>query len=222
MVKGRSSDSKKGGASPKKVIRKVALKPSAKSVARFAIKSFQTKCPEVVVSVCSRMSDHNVAAFIKPMVDSYARDIEVGGPTPSSFDVQYICSRKGSSGNTARKVSPDANYEWEALITLVDDEAVTAKDVGENLAEKFSSFESEKYESQGFQYVAPSEAECGKPLNHYLLDWDCVVLLRHVYSEASKYDLLNDIDIIEMFFGSKSVGEQVLMNISDFKWNSIL
>ena len=214
---------KKDGKKPiKKSPRKIALKPSGKATARFTIRSLQTKVPELIVSYGSRASDESIAAFVKPMTDKYAQDVESGGSAPHDFNINYICSRRSScGGNIPRKVSMDSPYEWEAFITIIDEGSVNAAAVGENLAEQLSMLKSEKYESHGFQFRSSDENDVGKPLNHYLLDWDCVVLLRNIYSEATKDELMEDEDIMTQFFGSQGCGKDVLNNISQLKWDSI-
>ncbi len=202
-------------------VRKIALKPSTRSGARFGVVSIQTKVPEIVVSYASKVADENVGAFLKPIVDQYTNDVANGGPSPELFNVQYICPRRSGESNQAKKISPDLSYEWEALVTVNDDEDVSAPDIGENLAERFSSFQSDKYEAQKFVFKFPNEDEIEKPLNHYLLDYDCVVLLRTVYSDQTKEVLAEDEAIMTNFFGSHEAGARVLKNVSHYKWESI-
>lgn len=198
------------------------MKPSTRSGARFGVVSVQTKVPEIVVSYASKMADENVGAFLKPIVDQYTNDVANGGPSPELFNVQYICPRRAPGGaNQAKKISPELSYEWEALVTINDDSDVSAPDIGENLAERFSGFESDKYEAQKFAFKLPNEDDVEKPLNHFLLDWDCVVLLRTVYSEETKEVLAEDEDVMTNFFGSGEAGAKILKNVSDFKWESI-
>lgn len=222
----KKDDGKKGPSPIKKSVRKIPIKPSGKAAVRFIIRSIQTLVPEIIVSYCSRVSDESIGAFIKPMTDKYAEDVEAGGSAPHDFNVQYICSRRAiGAGNVPKKVSMDQPYEWEALITIIDEGSMTANAVGENLAEQFSAFKSEKYETQGFKFVSPNESDVGlpqgQPLNYYLLDWDCVVLLRNIYSETTKEDLMDNEEIMNQFFGSIDGGEAVLSNVSQMKWESI-
>lgn len=211
----------KPSSSVKTSVRKIALKPSTRSGARFGVVSIQTKVPEIVVSFASKTADENIGAFLKPIVDQYTNDVANGGPSPEMFNVQYICPRRSGESNKAKKISPELSYDWEALVTINDDEDVSAPDIGENLAERFSIFESEKYEAQKFVFKLPDEDEIEKPLNHYLLDWDCVVLLRTVYSNEPKEVLAEDEDVMTNFFGSPEIGAKVLKNVSNFKWESI-
>lgn len=222
--KGSPTKGKKVGklsTSVKPSVRKIAMKPSTRSGARFGVVSIQTKVPEIVVSFASKMADENTGAYLKPIIDQYTFDVANGGPSPQMFNVQFICPRRCGESNKAKKISAELSYEWEALVTINDDEDLLAPDIGENLAQRFSTFESEKYEAQKFVFKLPDEKEIEKPLNHYLLDWDCVVLLRMIYSDETKENLAADEEVMSNFFGTLDIGAKVLKNVSNFRWESI-
>ena len=204
-----------------KSIRKTAFKPCGRTSARFVVKSIQTKVPEIIVTYCYRSSDEGTGAYLKPMIDAYANDVSSGGPIPQLFNIQYVSMRRAGAVNVAKKVSNDSNYEWECLVTVNDDEDVSPLDIAENLANRFSSFKAENYESQSFRAETATSEEEDMPVNAYLLDWDACVLLRMIYSDSSKEQLMSDDDIMEMFFGSPDAGRSILNAVSTLKWNSV-
>lgn len=206
----------------KKCIRKTAVKPRNRSNGRFLVKSIETLCPDIVVTFCCRSSDENHGAYVKPMVDAYAADIDNGGPTPELFNVHYVTSRRAVDKNVARKISAESGkYDWDLFVTINDDCDVSAVDIGENIAERFSNFSAENYESQTFKFEGANESEAKLPVNAYMLDWDTVVLLRKIYSDSTKEELMHDEEVMEMFFGSVASGRAILKQVSPLKWNSI-
>eukprot|EP00984_Skeletonema_dohrnii_P018293 scaffold8514_cov74-Skeletonema_dohrnii-CCMP3373.AAC.5 len=205
----------------KKSIKKIATKPRSSRSARYFVKSIQTLSPEIIVTYCCRSSDESIGAYVKPMIDAYTADIDNDGPTPELFNVHYVTSRRAGAMNVVKKVSSDSPYDWELLVSINDDPLVKASDIGENIARRFSDFKTENYESQSFKMEEPSAGEANLPVNAFVLDWDAVVLLRKIYSESSKQSLMADDDVMTMFFGSVENGHAILLDISDFKWNTI-
>jgi hypothetical protein len=215
--------SKSKSKSVQKSIRTSSIKPRSKSGARSLIHSFQTKVPEIVISYAARKSDPNIGAFIKPMMDYVSQDIDCGGVVSEIWKVTTICPRRLMGGvNSPMTISPDLPYEWEAIVSINEDEGITAEDIGENIAKYFSAFSDDSYEKQGFRYEAPTERDDEKPVNYYLLDIDCLLLLRSIYSTATKEELVADENIMQSFFGSEQIGQRVLGNLSKLAWENII
>lgn len=206
-----------------KCIRKTALKPRGRSAARFVVKSIQTNVPDVIVSYCYRASDDHIAAFMKPLIDAFSFDIDNNGSIPELWNVQIISNRRAGEMNVPMKANPtsDSNYPWEVFVTINSDDDVTAIDIAENLATRFSDFKADNYESVAFRAEGATQTETNKPLNDYLLDYDVIVLLRMIYSTATKEELMEDEEIMKNFFGSAENGRSVLSGVSAFKWDGI-
>jgi len=59
------------------------------------------------------------------------------------------------------------------------------------------------------------------PLNKFLLDDDCVYVLKRCYCNHTKDELMHDHDIMINFFGSNETGKKVLGGMSEGEWNSM-
>ena len=61
-----------------------------------------------------------------------------------------------------------------------------------------------------------------KPLNHYLLNEDVAKVLRLIYEDSSKEELMNDEDIMQNFYGSAEVGSEYLGVVDDETWENLV
>ena len=213
---------KKSGKSVQKCIRKLPFKPRGKSGARFVVKSIQSSVPEVIVSYCYRSSDPNSAAFVKPLIDGYCADIDTNGCLSDQWNVHYVSSRRALEGNVSMKANSDSSYDWDCFVSIVTESGVGANDISENLANRFSEFKAENFDSAMFRAHDESDDNEDPPaLNTLLMDYDVVFVLRLIYSNATKEEIMMDEEILKIFFGSVLEGKRVLNNFSKFKWESM-
>jgi hypothetical protein len=59
------------------------------------------------------------------------------------------------------------------------------------------------------------------PLNKFLLDDDCVYVLKRCYFNYSKDELIQDEEVMVNFFGSAEKGKEILINVSNAEWDSM-
>ena len=59
------------------------------------------------------------------------------------------------------------------------------------------------------------------PLNTYLLDDDCVYILKRCYVGVAKEDITNSDEIMTNFFGSVQVGQNALAKVSKEQWDNM-
>ncbi len=109
----------------------------------------------------------------------------------------------------------------------------------------FSRYHTDTFKQSKFVSVFHQE-ETKRPVNYYIQDDNVVTwvnessidhlflcfssthntflssLLRIIYSESSKDEILNDNDILEAFFSTVEHGKKVLNDFSDLKWDLIL
>ena len=98
----------------------------------------------IVIAVVTRM-DKPQGSFITPMIHAFNDDTD-NGTLSAKWKVLSFLSRKDTGSDAQEGVrnamlkGPDSTYEWEAIICFVDKEKETARDIGMNLAQEFSSF----------------------------------------------------------------------------------
>lgn len=61
-----------------------------------------------------------------------------------------------------------------------------------------------------------------KHLSHYLLNEDAAKVLRLIYGDSSKEDLMNDDDIMQDFYGSAKDGNAYLASLDDETWENFV
>ena len=65
------------------------------------------------------------------------------------------------------------------------------------------------------------DEKSAEPLNKYLLDDDCVYILKRCYYESTKEDLLEDDEVMVNFFGSSEKGQEILGTVSQTQWDEM-
>ena len=123
----------------------------------------------------------------------------------------------GSSTNSPQKTGKGLAYDWECMVTInPEPDNVSAEDIGNTIAAKFSQFESEAFKRQRFELdmLTGSEKKEMNPVNYFLLDDDVLTLLRIV--------LMADDDVMMQFFGSATYGRKFLGSLNELKWELVL
>lgn len=65
------------------------------------------------------------------------------------------------------------------------------------------------------------DEKSAEPLNKYLLDDDCVYILKRCYYESTKEDLLEHDEVMVNFFGSSEKGQEILGTVSQTQWDEM-
>jgi hypothetical protein len=188
------------------------------------VTTVETLVDEVLISYCSRKDNEQIAAYLKPLADHFVDQMEKGNTQISEeWLISAFMTRRvlGSTTNTPLKTTNGSTFDWEALITIVPSpQADSAADVNSTIAMKFSQYESESYKRQRFESKLLQGPR--KPVNHYLLDNDSAVLMRIIYGDSSKEELMADNDVMTAFFGSTEYGRKVLEGFGKLQWNLLL
>lgn len=194
------------------------------SRARYVVVTAQTLVDEIIVSYCCRKDNESASAYIKPIVDHFNGEIE-RGVTKISEDWRvssFMVRRATSPGNnTPLKTGKELSYDWESIVTINPSEDVSPEDVSNTIALQFSQFENESFKRQKFESRVIKDMD-RKPVNFFLLDDDVVTLLRIVYSDSGKDELMGDDEVLISFFGSIEYGQRVLSSYSKIKWDFVL
>jgi len=186
------------------------------------VDSYATLVDPIVIVIATRM-DKQEGAFILPMVNAFDEDVE--DKLKPLWNMFGFCPRRGpydaEQGTcTEMPKAPGSQYTWEAIVTLKLDDTTTAADMGRNIANHFTEFAktaSLYRKPMPFVFRKAHTAD-PKPVNHYLMDEDVVLLLRRLYSEASKADILADGDVVAGFFGTIFEAKKVLDAVNDEQW----
>ena len=104
---------------------------------------YETLVEPIVVVTCTRM-DRSDGSFITPMVRAFEDD--KNGDLVGKWKILTFASRRGYDHNAkpgernAMPKSSDSNYEWEAIVAIVDREKENAHGVAIHIARQFSAF----------------------------------------------------------------------------------
>ena len=224
----KKSPSKKGGGTPSKPKKLTfAFTPvKGKKVWGNMVDAFQTDVDQLVVLICTR-GDKAEAPYVKPMVDAFEEDITDN--IAKSWSLIGIFPRKGPRGvdgeDTELPKAHGSPYAWEAFVAYKFNEDDTPKKLGENLAEKFTTFvkQSPNYDKDiPFRFRWEHLTNL-KPLNFYIKDSDTASILKKAYGPSgwTKDDLAGEDEIMTAFFGSREWGAAVLGKISPATWESM-
>ena len=88
---------------------------------------------------------------------------------------------------------------------------------------RFSIEQDKDHPQLPFVYTKDLTPESKRPVNAYLMDEDCFMMLKKIYgAEYSKEELANDETIMATFFGDKETGRALLIDMVDEEWFSIV
>ena len=71
------------------------------------------------------------------------------------------------------------------------------------------------------KYIHRKYVTALRPLNYYLLNGDVVEMLKTIYSDSSKKELMGSDSIMEDFFGTAREGRAVLERMDQEEWDII-
>jgi len=115
------------------------------------------------------------------------------------------------------------SFPWDLLVTERCSDTDTAESMGRNIAKLFTKFGASHPEyfrvPPNFDFQKDVTSDPPKPLNYFMCDVQCFLLLQQVYSEDnSKEDVMRDDGIMTKYFGSPEHGRKFLQNITEGVW----
>jgi len=163
-----------------------------------------------------------VAAYIVP----YIKEFDLTGDIIGSSNIKAFMPRRDLSkeGQFNLPTGSGKGYYWELLITERPSTDETAESMGRNIAKVFNRFSNIHDKNQEiFQFGGPRFGFKGEetanpplPMNHYMCDNQCFVLLKELYSEDYSLENVMENDaILEQFFGSAEEGRRMLENLPE-------
>ena len=161
------------------------------------------------------------AAFINPMKIEFKEKGIIG-----SSNIKAIMPRRDPSqdGQVNFSGQEGTGYPWECLVTERSNDTDDASSMGKNIAMVFNEFGSKHplfTIPPKFAFQKDLSSDPPKPLNYYVCDVQCFMLLKSVYSEDnSKEDVMANDDIMTAYFGSPDDGRVMLQNITEGVWRS--
>jgi hypothetical protein len=133
--------------------------------------------------------------------------------------------RKTPGGdNVMRYLSGGSIYSWKTMITLNLTEIENHAEVGTKIAKGFTKLclDEKHIRSEKFVFRKVHYADEPKSLNYYLIDKDCVAMLKKMYGSdngSTKQDLMEDGDLLTNIFGCEEKGKEVLEAVDDYIWD---
>jgi len=122
-------------------------------------------------------------------------------------------------------VKKSKNYDWYLQVVMLE-EGQTLEQAGHKIAKAFTKFTKDQKMSQmkdGDVYTFNAAlTKDPKPLNHYMLDEDTAKVLKTLYAEYTKGELMEDEDIMTTFFGGVGAGKDVLDSMDEDEWEDLL
>jgi hypothetical protein len=133
----------------------------------------------------------------------------------SGFLTRRDFNEMDPSENKKLTGSPDALWPWEAIITILPhDTSSTAVSIGKHIADAFTAFATDS-KAFGRNKVSfafhrdVSEAQ-PSPLSRYVVDDDVVQVVKLMYAQHEKEDILDNDDLLKSFFGDADRGRSLL------------
>ncbi len=123
-----------------------------------------------------------------------------------------------------RYLSGGSTYPWKTRITLNLTEIENHAEVGTKIAKGFTKFclDEKHNRHEKFVFRKVHYADEPKSLNYYLMDKDCVAMLKKMYGSdngSTKQDLMEYGDLLTNIFGCEEKGKEVLEAVDDYIWD---
>ncbi len=120
-----------------------------------------------------------------------------------------------------RYLSGGSNYPWKTMITLNLTEIEHHAEVVTKIAKGFTRFcLNEKHNCpEKFVFHEAHYADEPKSLNYYLMDKDCVAMLKRMYRGDDGFTMQDRIeygDLLTNFFGCEEKGKEVLEAVDNY------
>lgn len=186
------------------------------------IDSCATQVDDIIVSWATKYNAPQ-AAYIGPMRKAFQEHhgdyaewkmiAIIPRRDPTTTENRYMPGRDGSS------------FTWDCIVSERCNAEDTPSALGEHIATKFTEFGRTATEFQippKFTFRRELTAPPLRPLNAFLCDGDCLLLLRRFYAEENeKEDVMANDDLMESFFGSVELGRQMIVPMTPEAWHQI-
>lgn len=120
------------------------------------------------------------------------------------------------------------DFDWQLMITERFSEDDNAESMGRDVTKVLNKFsdlnrrnkEIFKYRPQAFGFKEEVTSNPPKPLNYYMCDIQCVLLMKELYAEYnSKGDVMANDETLTQFFGSPENGLKAMENAPKGTWD---
>ena len=184
--------------------------------------SVATAVSDFILHWCTKYNKPQ-SGFVAPMKQAF---LETNGELSDAWKVKAFMFRRDSTteGNKYLPNREDSTYGWDVMISSRKENDTPAS-MGKNLAAEFTTFAATVPDFNTiptFTFRHDLTTNPPRPLNYYLCDGDCLLLLKRVYAEDNeKNSILEDEDIMMSYFGSIELGQHILRSISDSSWSTV-
>jgi hypothetical protein len=133
--------------------------------------------------------------------------------------------RKTPGGDDVmRYLSGGSTHPLNTMITLNLTEIENHGEVGTKIAKGFTKFcyDEKHNRPEKFVFRKVHYADEPKSLNYYLMDKDCVAILKKMYGSdngSTKQDLMEYGGLLTNIFGCEEKGKEVLEAVDDYIWD---
>jgi hypothetical protein len=117
---------------------------------------------------------------------------------------------------------------WKTMITLNLTEIENHTEIGTKIDKGFTKFcldeKHNRLEKLVFREVHYADEPKSLTLNYYLMDKDCVAMLKRMYggdNGSTKQDLVEYGDLLPNFFGCEEKGKEVLEAVDNYTWDML-
>ena len=112
------------------------------------------------------------------------------------------------------------------MITLYLTEIENHAEIGTKIAKGFTKFclDEKHNHHEKFVFRKVQYADEPKSLNYYLMDNDCVAMLKRMYGcddVSTKQDLMEYGDLHTSFFGCEEKGKEVMKAVDGYTWDML-
>jgi hypothetical protein len=162
------------------------------------------------------------APYIRSVVDAFENDTSAED-FQNEWNIIGFFSRVLEHKNKCMPKSIGSPFNWEAVVIVKKNADDTVESLGRNLATKMTQFAKATAQNPNPPPFVFRKAHVANPhpLNSYLLDEDATAILKRMYSDSNKSDLLEKDEVLESFFGSRAYGETVLTEMSNDEWDNM-
>ena len=156
--------------------------------------------------------------------------IEKGDDLLVSSNIKAFMPRRDSSkeGQFNLIAEDGKDFDWQLIVTERFGEDDTAESMGRSVTEVLNKFsdlhrrnkEIFRYSPQKFGFKEEVTSSPPKPLNHYVCDVQCVLLMKELYAEYySKEEVMANDETLIQFFGSLENGLKAMEDAPKGTWD---
>ena len=225
-----------GQGSPPKKPKSTAVTPTRKSVSRSRVIGinpnyankvtvYETLVPEIAISIATKPKEAADGTFTYFIKKGFESD-DHGDDLADDWGVISILPRRNQGQNGAgyegvMPQHPGSKYDWKLFVHILEDHT-TLEGAGKKLARGLTKFTQNKRlsgmetpEQYAFKCV---DSEARRPLSFFLLDCDCIQMLKKIHGERDFEDVLADTGILNQFFETAEKGQEVLSEMGEEEW----